>query len=154
MDRKIELKEQDSQPALYIRVRTSVGELPKIIGVNYMKIAAYLAELGEQPADAPFTAYHNLDMEDLDVEMGFPTSKLLPGKGEIAAREIPQGPVVSCMYQGPYADMEDVYNEMFKWMEDNNYESTGVYYEYYLNSPEEVKESDLLTQLVLPVKNK
>ncbi|MDO9535730.1 MAG: GyrI-like domain-containing protein [Bacillota bacterium] len=41
---------------------------------------------------------------------------------------------------------------MFQWIAENGYEQTGVYYEFYYNSPEEVPESELLTKIVMPVK--
>ena len=149
---KIELNEQKAQPILSIRVKTSLENLPKLIGESYHKIAGYLNELGEQPADVPFTAYHNLDMQNMDVEMGFPVSKPLPGKEDIEAGEIPQGKIVSYMYKGLYSEMEPVYNEIFKWINEKGYQPTGVYYEYYYNSPDEVPESELLTRIVIPLK--
>jgi effector-binding domain-containing protein len=91
-------------------------------------------------------------MEKLDVEMGFPVSKPLPGKDDIKAGVIPKGNVLSCMYKGPYSGMEGPYNEMFAWIADNDYEATGVFYEYYYNSPDEVPESELLTKIVMPLK--
>lgn len=149
---EIVLKEQSIQPVLAIRMRTTIENLPGLIGENYMKIMAYLNELGEQPAFAPYTAYYNLDMQDLDVEMGFPVTKSLPGKDVITAGEIPAGRVVEALYKGPYSQMEASYNEIFKWLTENNLEQTGVYYEYYFNSPDEVPESELLTKIVVPVK--
>lgn len=56
------------------------------------------------------------------------------------------------MYKGPYAEMEEPYKYIMKWIEDNGCEPTGVYYEYYFNSPQEVPESDLLTKIVIPLK--
>jgi len=44
-----------------------------------------LNELGEKPLEAAFAAYYNMDMENLDVEMGFPVAKPLAGRGEIKA---------------------------------------------------------------------
>lgn len=150
---KMELSEQRAQPVLSIRKRTTAQALSDVIGACYMKILDYMNELGEKPADAPFTAYYNLDMQDLDVEMGFPVSKSWPEKGEIKAGEIPAGKVVSCVYKGAYAGMEQPYNEMFKWIADNGYEQTGTYYEYYYNSPADVPENELLTKIVMPLKN-
>lgn len=152
MGLKIELNEQKSQPVLFIRTRTAVENLPKVIGESYEKIMRYLAELGEQPADAPYAAYYNMDMKDLDVEMGFPVAKLLSEKEAIRSGEIPQGKYVSAMYKGAYSQMEQPYNEMFKWMEENGYEQKGVYYEFYFNSPNDVPESELLTRIAIPVK--
>ena len=67
----IQLSEQKEQPVLYIKTRTPLSGLSKVIGDTYGKIFNYLTEIGEQPADVPYTAYYNLNMEDLDVEMGF-----------------------------------------------------------------------------------
>ncbi|MDD4767791.1 MAG: GyrI-like domain-containing protein, partial [Desulfotomaculaceae bacterium] len=144
--------EQEAQPVLFIRARTALEGLPLLIGESYRKIAEYLAELGRQPANAPYTAYYNLDMQDLDVEMGFPVAGPLPGKGEVKAGEVPAGRYVSCMFKGPYNQMEPVYNEMNKWMQENNLEPTGIAYEYYYNGPQDVPESELLTRISLPVK--
>ncbi len=152
MSWNIELKEQNLQPMLFIKVKTSVEGLQKIIGESYMKIMAYLTELGQQPSFAPFAAYYNLDMQNLEVELGFPVAKQLPGKSEILAGQIPPGRMISCVYKGAYAGMEKLYTEMFQWIAENGYEFVGVVYEYYLNSPMEVPESELLTRVDLPIK--
>lgn len=152
MKYQFELNEQEAQPVLSIRTRTAIENLPKVIGEAYGKIMRYVAELGEQPAGVPYTAYYNLDMQDLDVEMGFPVARALPGQGEINAGAIPAGGYATCMYQGPYSKMEEPYNEIFKWMAENGYEQTGVSYEYYYNSPEEVPESELLTKIAIALK--
>jgi len=148
----IEINEYPVQPVLSIRTRTSMKRLSDTIGVAYGRIMEYLTELGVQPSDAPFTAYHNMDMENLDVEMGFPVKQELPGQEDIQFRSIPAGKYASWIYTGPYSQMEQPYNEMFRWIEEHGYEPTGVYYEYYYNSPEETAESELLTRIVIPVK--
>ncbi|MGE5626586.1 MAG: GyrI-like domain-containing protein [Solirubrobacterales bacterium] len=150
----IELHDQKSQPVLSIRKKTTIEELPKLIGENYGKIVSYLNELNEKPVDVPFTAYYNLDVNNLDVEMGFPVSKPLPGKEKdgIVYREIPAGKIVTATYKGAYSGMEKVYEGAFKWINTEDLEPLGVYYEYYYNSPKDVPESELLTKIVIPVK--
>jgi effector-binding domain-containing protein len=147
----INLEQQPAQMVLYIRKHTSMDKLPTTIGERYMQIMGYLQELGEQPAGVPYTAYHNLDMQDMDVEMGFPVAKQLPPKGDIKAREIAAGSAVSVMYKGPYSAMEATYNEIFKWLAEKGRRAQGVYYEYYFNSPQTVPESELLTKIVIPL---
>ncbi len=149
---KIELSIQQAQPALFIRTRTSAENLPKVIGESFGKVIKYLNEIGEQPADAPYTAYYNLDMQDLDIEIGFPVANLLPEKDEIKSGEIPKGKYLSCMYKGAYSQMDQPYNEMIQWIEDEGHEQKGVYYEYYFNSPHDVPESELLTKIVMALK--
>ena len=52
-----EVKEQPARPTLSIRTRTSVENLPQVLGKAFGDIAQYLmGELGEQPAGPPFAA--------------------------------------------------------------------------------------------------
>lgn len=152
MNYNIELKEHKAQPVLSIRKTTAVGNLPQEIGKAYGSIMQYLNEIGEQPVEAAFTAYYNMDMEHLDVEMGFPVSRLLAGRDEIKSNEIPAGKYAECMYKGPYAEMTPAYDAMNKWIGDNGLEATGTAYEFYYNSPMEVPESELLTKILFQLK--
>ncbi len=152
MDYQITLKQQASQPVLSIRKTFSSSKLSEEIGKSYGMIAMYMQEIGEQPKEAPFTAYYNMDMENLDVEMGFPVSKTLAGRGEIKAGEIPEGEYVEGMYKGSYAGVAAAYEAMNTWMNEKGITPTGTSYEYYLNTPGEVPDSELLTKIVFPVK--
>lgn len=146
----IEILYRNEQPTLSIRTRTKVENLPVLIGEGYDRMAAYLKDLGEFLSDVPYVAYHNMDMQNLDVEIGFPVSKALQGKNDIQAGSIPAGKVVFCMYRGPYAEMEPVYAEMTKWIDENGYRPVGTVYEYYCNGPE-FPESEMLTRIVMPI---
>ncbi len=71
-DYACEVKERAAQPALAVRTRTAVQGLPQVMGDALGAVMAYLGELGEHPAGPPYTAYYNMDMQDLDVEIGCP----------------------------------------------------------------------------------
>jgi effector-binding domain-containing protein len=146
------VKEQPVQPTLAIRTRAVVQELPGALGDAYYAIAQYLEELGEQSAGPPFVAYHNQDMQDLDLEIGFPVSGKLPDRGDIQAGEIPGGEVATCLYTGPYSGIGSAYEALSHWMEENGYQPTGVAYEVYLNDPDETPPEELQTQIAFPLK--
>ncbi len=152
MSEKFEISEQAEQPVLSVRKRTSVANLQKEIGDAFGAIMGYLTETGEQPAGPPFAAYYNMDMEDLDVEMGFPVSKPMDGKGGISMSVIPAGRHAHCMYKGPYEKMAPTYEALTAWLNENGHTPTGVCYEFYYNSPLEVPESELLTKIAFPLK--
>ena len=152
MNYNCELKEQAAQPALSLRTRTPVQDLPQVIGRAYGAILQYLGELGEYPASAPFAAYYNMDMQDLDVELGFPVAKKLPGKGEIKARQIPGGKFATCLHIGPYSEVGPAYEALSQWVKDNGYEAIGVSYEVYLNDPSQTPPHELRTQIMFPLK--
>ena len=153
MSYKCEVKEQAAQPVLSIRTRTSVQDIPQVLGKAYGAIAQYLGELGEQPAGPPFTAYYNMDMQNLDIECGFPVSRRLAGKNEIQASEIPSGKVATCLYTGPYSEMEPAYDALSRWIEDNGYEATGVVCEMYWSDPDKTPPQELKTQIAFLLKS-
>lgn len=152
MIEQFEIAQQPEQPVLSIRTRTAVGKLPQEIGKAYQAIAEYLQEIGQPPQSAPFTAYYNMDMEDLDVEMGFPVSQPITGKGDINISSIPAGPQASCMYRGSYSGMAQAYDELTAKVNESGFTPTGVCYEFYYNAPGEVPESELLTKVVFLLK--
>ena len=152
MSYQCELRDLPVQPTLTIRARTSVQNLPELIGKSYGDIAQYLAQLGQYPAGAPFAAYYNMDMQNLDVELGFPVSKELPGKGEIKSGRIPAGKFATVLHAGPYDKVGPAYEALTKWIAEKGYEPAGVAYEVYLNDPDETKPEDLKTQVMFPLK--
>jgi effector-binding domain-containing protein len=152
MEYKIEIKEEAAQPVLAVRFRSSVTELPAQLGRIYGSIINYIQGSGGTTPLTPYVAYFNMDMQDLDLEAGFNVTEGISGEGDIVASEIPAGKQVSCTHKGPYAASEAAYKEMTEWMQKNQCIPTGVAYEFYLNSPEEVPESELLTKIMFPLK--
>ncbi len=154
MEYQFELTDEREQPLLSIRKRTSVSKLPQELGTAYEAIIQYLGEIGEKTEGPAFAAYYNMEMEDLDVEMGFLVPMPIAGKGEIQASSIPAGKQVSYLYKGPYKEMEPVYNALMAWVAENGMKPTGVSYEFYYNSPMDVPESELLTKIIFPLISK
>ncbi len=137
MSYQCELKEWSAQPTLAIRTRAAVQDLPRVFGEVYGAIGRYLGELGEPPGGPPFAAYHNMDMQDLDIEIGFPVTRELPGRDDIQPGQLPGGEVATCLHTGPYSSLHAAYNALTQWIEEHGYEATGVAYEVYLSDPQE-----------------
>ncbi|PKM76904.1 MAG: AraC family transcriptional regulator [Firmicutes bacterium HGW-Firmicutes-15] len=152
MNYQFEFLEKAAQLVISVRTRSSVENLPQVLGGTYGLIMNYLNEIGAEPAGAPFVGYFNMDMQDLDIEVGFPVAKPLADKGELKSSEIPAGPQVSCMHIGPYNQVESAYNAIMEWIAANGHTSTGVCYEFYLNDPANTPESELLTKIVFMLK--
>lgn len=152
MEYKFELIEQELQHAVSIRTRSAVGDLPKVIGNAYGVIIKYLSELGKEPSGAPFVAYYNMDMQDLDIEIGFPVCESIAGKNEVEKSEIKGGKYITCMHIGPYNKIEPAYTALINWASENGYILNEMAYEFYLNCPTEVPESELQTRIVFPLK--
>jgi len=152
MNYNCEIKELPVQPVLSIRARCAVQELPRLLGVSFGAIAQHLGGLGENPSGAPFVAYYNMDMQDLDVEIGFPVSHPLSEQGDILSNQIFGGEVATCLYVGPYSEVGPAYDALTEFVKDKGGEATGVAYEFYLNDPQTVQPAELQTQIYFPLK--
>lgn len=142
-----QIAETEKQPVLSVKTTTSVGNLPNIVGAIYGSIVNYIIESGEEPLGPAFIAYYNMDMENLIVEIGFPVENEIEGKGEIKLRYIPAGKKATGFYKGAYNEIAPLYEQLAIWISQKGYEPTGVVYEYYYNSPQEIPESELLTKV-------
>lgn len=143
--------EEQEQYTLAVRTRCPVEEMSDVLGREYGKIVGHLQEIGVYPSGAPFVAYYNMDMSDLDIEAGFPVVKELEGKGDIQPSKIPAGKYVETTFTGPYTELSGVYESLMKWMEENNYQISGAAYEFYLNDPQKTKPEDLQTKIWITV---
>jgi effector-binding domain-containing protein len=116
-----------------------------------MAIEQHLESLGESPGGNPFVVYYNMNMEDLDLEIGFPVSTNLTGKGEIQPNEIPAGKYATCLHTGPYPELGAAYEALTHWVKEEGYEVSGVAYEFYLNDPNDTPPEELKTFLMFPI---
>ena len=152
MSFECEFVDREEQPTLAIRTHTPVEGLSQLIGASYGKILQFMQSMGEQFAGELFVVYHNLDMQNLDVELGFPVLKELPGKEDIQPGKVAAGKYGVCHYTGPYEKMEPAYEALNNMIKENGFETTGIAYEYYLNGPQDAAPEDLKTRIEFPLK--
>lgn len=143
----------ETQKVLSIRTKSSMQELPEKIGEAYQEIFHYMMENNENPSGDPFVGYFNMDMNNLDVEIGYPIGKTLPDRGNIKMSEIPSGRYASTVHTGPYKKLELAYNALTKWMDENNHKANGTCYEVYLNDPVVTPEDELQTKIMMKLSN-
>lgn len=151
MSYECKLIERKAQPVMFIRGHSAAKDLPNFFEQSFGALARYISQAGGQMSGAPYAAYHNMDMKDLDVEAGIPVNQPLPDKDDIQSGEIPAGKYASATHTGPYSDVEPIYNAIMQWMKDKGYETTGVSYEFYLNDPDETPPEKLETLILFPV---
>lgn len=153
MSYECKIIDQPAQPIASIRTHAAVQNLSQVLGQCYGTIAQYLGQIGQFPAGAPFVAYYNMDMQNLDLEIGFPVSGKIPGKDAVQPGEIPASKAVTCMHIGPYDKIAAAYEAMDQWIKANHVEPTGACYEFYLNDPQQTPPDALQTRIVFPVKS-
>ena len=145
------------KPAIAVAIRKttiSMDDLVKVMEEGYPKLMGYIAKQGKQIAGAPYCAYMNCseDFSQFDVELGVPVSEAVSVQGEFYMGQTCEGKAITTMHKGAYKDIGAAYGALMEYAKENSLESTGVYYDYYLNDPANTPESELLTQVVYPVK--
>ena len=125
-----------------------------IMGEGYQKLMAYIAECGKEIVGCPYCEYSNgsEDYMKFDIELGIPVSGSLPEKNEFYMSKTYEGKAITAMHKGAYKDIEKTYTPMMQYLAENNIESTGIYYDYYVSDPANTVESELLTKVIFPIK--
>lgn len=154
MNTEVEFSERDPQTAMAVRVRSAVQDLPTAFDAGYRAIGAYLAEVGVPPVGAPFAIYHTMDMQALDVEMGFPVAGILPGNGDVYAMEIPGGMWATKLHLGPYDQVGPAYEVLMAAVAEKGFAPAGMSCEFYLNEPGTVPIEELQTLVGFPLQAK
>lgn len=149
---EISLQEKKAQPIIFIRTTTPLDMLPKLLEDTSLKIKRYIKENGATATDVPYTRYHDgLLGNDVDVEIGVPVSKEIPGSGDLRSSVLPAGKYVSAMYKGDPDELEKAYDGILKWIDEADLKPAGAYFEYYYVEDENAPLEEFTAKIVVPV---
>ena len=151
----IEVTNQKSQIAVALmKENATMEEISVLATEGLQKVFGFLAQQGVGIAGAPYLAYKNgnADFTQFDVELGIPVNEEIAVSGDFFMSRACEGRAVTATHKGAYKDVDAVYIALMEYMAENKLESTGVYYDYYINDPADTPESELLTQVVFPIK--
>ena len=149
----MEIKTLKSRPTLAVRTVCPASGLPEMMGRVYGEIAGYMAQAGVDFAGPPYALYRNMDMEALDVEVGFPVGRAAGGTERIRPSELPAGQAATAVHLGPYSDIEKTYNLLQAFVKEKGVKPLSWMYESYLNSPEDTPPEKLATEIVFPLED-
>lgn len=82
------------------------------------EVLARLADAGLEPAAAPFLRYHVIDMDtELEVEVGVPVDRPVPGTGPVRPGVLPAGRYVTVTHVGHPDELVAVTASLLAWAE-------------------------------------
>ena len=137
---------------LYMRFRVAPEELGARLAQVLPAVYGH-AVGGGAPAGAPYTRYHDVAGETLDLEAGVPVAAPAAGKGEILAGELPGGSVAVTWHVGPYDRLPEAHRALTAWAEKNGHTPAGPAWESYLTDPgAEPDPQKWRTQVFLPLR--
>lgn len=136
MDRQCTIDQQPAQPTLCVKTRTPVTRIAEVLGQAFGDIMSAVDEQGATVAGLPYVAYRNLNMEDLDLEIGCPVSKPLAPQGRVEPSELPGGVWASTVHVGSYAGVAPAWNELQGYLRAQGKVPAPVGYEFYFDGPD------------------
>lgn len=111
---------------------------------------SHLGRTGVQPSGMPYAAYYNQDMQNLDLEIGFPVSTSITDNGEVKSGELPGGLWATLMNIGPYDSVGPAYETLTKAIAERGSTVAGPVYEFYFDGPETPPE-EIRTLVAFPI---
>ena len=148
----MEIRDTMERETVSIRTSTPLAKLPEVVGSCYEEIMQYLGPKGIQPVGAPFSIYYNMDMSNLDVEIGFPVATKVEGRGRVRPGRIPGGKCAVTVHVGPYETIGETYERLTAYVKEQGLETAAFCYEYYLNDPAQTPPEELETEIYFPIK--
>ena len=151
------IKVTNLQSQIAVAIRSTALTMEKIVEAmnkDYTKLMGYIAEHGKQIAGAPYCFYTNAseDYTQFDIELGIPVSDAISVSGEIFMSKTYEGKALVGTHKGAYKDLEITYCALMDYAKENSIGITNDCYDYYINNPADTSESELLTQVVFPIK--
>ena len=96
-----------------------------------------------------------VDEKDLRAHAGLVMTDQQPFPQELEEVVLPAGPCAILQYKGPYTAIKVAYDYLYgDWLPKSGKEPADLPpYEVYLNNPADTEESELLTNIVIPLQN-
>jgi effector-binding domain-containing protein len=146
-----ELKTLAPRSVLMMRFRAPASDLPRGFFRRYESMLQYLEQQGQAPVGHPFAIYDNIDDNAADVQAGFVIESDVAACGDMIVTRLPGATVAALTHEGAYENIEPSYFKLLQWAHERGLTRSGRFMETYLNSPIDTADSELRTQIMVPV---
>lgn len=145
---EVSIKNIESLEVAFLVYRGHVSGAQKIFP-NIFK------SIGGDLAGAPFMVYKNIDRETLigEFELCMPTTVEPLGYG-VRKKIIQPFNAISVIHKGPYESMNSTYNEIKDYIEKNNIDVKGVFWEIFIKGPTPIfkgNPKNYITEIIFPI---
>lgn len=143
-------------PYLYVTKTSSMepADISAKMGEAFEAVWAFMQAHGVNPAGGALSVYADYSPDQMEFRAGFTVSRqdLAKAEGEIKGDVTPGGELLYFQHKGSYATLRDDYGLMMQHLKSIGREMGVPMWEIYLNSPDQVPEADLLTDIYMVLK--
>ena len=144
---------KEVSPQWIVSVRETIETYPAV-GALYPKVIQQAG--GSCGQGMPVAIWHDMEHRDKDVdaEAGFLLMQPLTDHGNANMYELPAATVASYMHHGAYNRLDEAYQNVLRWVEENHYRVAGPFRELYHYCAQPVRQDDesYVTEIQVPVK--
>lgn len=153
MSQEFRVVDLEAQPILTLSASVSTSEISSVLGGLYAEIRAVIRKKGTYSVGMPFSIYHFIQEDQVEIEAGMFVASPVSGEGHVKAGELPGGLAVTTAHYGPYENLPETYEALSEWMETRGYEPAGPFWEVYSIDPgKEPDPSKWRTDIFWPIK--
>lgn len=164
-----EIIEKEMGPVVEIEERVFMWQMPATFRRDYGLLSSYIESQGSSLNGMPYARYLDIDWEreqragglskllrmlttKWHFQVGMPTKENLAAETTVQSRVLTQRRYARTIHLGPYKEVGNTYNALIAWLHNQGEETEGEAFEIYLNSPEEVAEDELETEVLVTLK--
>ena len=92
-----------------------------------------------------------VDEKEVHIEIAVPITGKISISEDFEIKNLDAGKVVSTIHKGSYSTIAEAYTRIFEYAQKNNLKIVGPTREIYLSNPQETPESELFTEVQLPI---
>ncbi len=156
MTYEVRVREVEAQPVLSIRAVVRVMELVGFFDEACKEVYEYLEREGVRPAGPPLSLWHS-DPEsnpgESDIETCVPVERPVPPSGRMKAGELPAGRLAYTIHEGPYDNMGEAFDAVWRWMQSNGRKPAGPPRDVVLVGPNDTDDpTQYCTEIAWPLR--
>ena len=124
------------------------------VGHDYHAICCYILQNGGEITGSFVRYTDDRRLKIKDMEICFSVKELLPASGDIKAKVIPKtaAKMARGIHKGSYEGLAAFHEEMDQWFNEQGLRrASAPIWEIYINSPDDVSEEELLTEILQPI---
>lgn len=156
---ELERREIQPQTTVSVLLTRTFDDLGEAFPEQLPRIAAQVHELGGAMAGPPYARYHEMDGQQVRLEIGVPVHAPVAGirplseadEVEVAQSELPGGPAAVLTHVGPYDELRHSWASLDELLAAAGLRPTGPAWESYIDDPETTPPEQLRTEIILPL---
>ena len=146
-----EIRTTTEQPTAAIKMTRPITQIGPAMAEAFPKIYHAVVSAGVEPAGMPLARYFDMGPENTTFECAIPVPATFEASGEVAASSVGGGEAAFILHVGPYDTIGVTWEALMGWVVEQGRSPAGPGWESYIDEPGQVADSELRTEIYLPV---